>query len=134
MPLHSSVSAHSESRLLPGAPQAEGAGADGWVLPPQMLQSGGMRSQSPRSRELQQQGCAAVPRDQFLQLQQQLLQAERRGQHLQEELESRPSGTNMQQVRPSSKVNIFKVFGLVVSGFFFFLPRRSVLCLCQFKN
>ncbi|XP_068874760.1 ninein isoform X2 [Aphelocoma coerulescens] len=63
----------------------------------EMLQSGGMRSQSPRSRELQQQGCAPVPREQFLQLQQQLLQAERRSQHLQQELESRPSGTNMQQ-------------------------------------
>ncbi|XP_041314445.1 ninein [Pyrgilauda ruficollis] len=58
----------------------------------EMLQSGGMRSQSS-----QQQGCATVPREQFLQLQQQLLQAERRTQHLQEELESRPSGTNMQQ-------------------------------------
>ncbi|NXT16230.1 NIN protein, partial [Prunella fulvescens] len=45
----------------------------------------------------QQQGCATVPREQFLQLQQQLLQAERRSQHLQEELQSRPSGTNMQQ-------------------------------------
>ncbi|NXQ22767.1 NIN protein, partial [Peucedramus taeniatus] len=45
----------------------------------------------------QQQGCATVPREQFLQLQQQLLQAERRSQHLQEELENRPSGTNMQQ-------------------------------------
>ncbi|XP_017594384.1 PREDICTED: ninein isoform X5 [Corvus brachyrhynchos] len=63
----------------------------------EMLQSGGMRSQSPRSRELQQQGCAPVPREQILQLQQQLLQAERRTQHLQEELESRASGTNMQQ-------------------------------------
>uniref|UniRef100_A0A8C3VAQ4 Ninein n=1 Tax=Catharus ustulatus TaxID=91951 RepID=A0A8C3VAQ4_CATUS len=58
----------------------------------EMLQSGGMRSQSS-----QQQGCATVPREQFLQLQQQLLQAERRSQHLQEELQSRPSGTNMQQ-------------------------------------
>ncbi|NXX31164.1 NIN protein, partial [Nicator chloris] len=45
----------------------------------------------------QQQGCATVPREQFLQLHQQLLQAERRSQRLQEELESRPSGTNMQQ-------------------------------------
>ncbi|XP_016154319.1 PREDICTED: ninein isoform X2 [Ficedula albicollis] len=58
----------------------------------EMLQSRGMHSQSS-----QQQGCATVPREQFLQLQQQLLQAERRSQHLQEELESRPSGTNMQQ-------------------------------------
>uniref|UniRef100_A0A8C3MZ59 Ninein n=1 Tax=Geospiza parvula TaxID=87175 RepID=A0A8C3MZ59_GEOPR len=58
----------------------------------EMLQSRGMHSQSS-----QQQGCATVPREQFLQLQQQLLQAERRSQHLQEELQSRPSGTNMQQ-------------------------------------
>ncbi|XP_066177591.1 ninein isoform X1 [Sylvia atricapilla] len=58
----------------------------------EMLQSGGMRSQSS-----QQQGCATVPREQFLQLHQQLLQAERRSQRLQEELERRPSGTNMQQ-------------------------------------
>ncbi|RLV98251.1 hypothetical protein DV515_00010956 [Chloebia gouldiae] len=58
----------------------------------EMLHSGGMRSQSS-----QQPGCATVPRDQFLQLQQQLLQADRRSQHLQAELESRPSGTNMQQ-------------------------------------
>ncbi|KAI1237447.1 Ninein, partial [Lamprotornis superbus] len=60
----------------------------------EMLQSGGMHSQSSQQ---QQQGCAMVPREQFLQLQQQLLQAERRSQHLQQELESRPSGTNMQQ-------------------------------------
>ncbi|KAM3670499.1 ninein [Ammospiza maritima maritima] len=58
----------------------------------EMLQSRGMHSQSS-----QQQGCATVPREQFLQLQQQLLQAERRSQHLQEELQSRASGTNMQQ-------------------------------------
>ncbi|XP_068005222.1 ninein isoform X7 [Melanerpes formicivorus] len=56
-----------------------------------------MLSQSPHSRELQQQGCAMVPKEQFLQLQHQLLQAERSRQRLQEELESRPSETNMQQ-------------------------------------
>ncbi|KAM6073546.1 LOW QUALITY PROTEIN: ninein [Chlamydotis macqueenii] len=56
-----------------------------------------MLSHSPHSRELQQQGCAVVPKEQFLQLQHQLLQAERRSQRLQEELESRPSATNMQQ-------------------------------------
>ncbi|XP_009979226.1 PREDICTED: ninein, partial [Tauraco erythrolophus] len=56
-----------------------------------------MLSQPPHSRELQQQGCAMVPKEQFLQLQHQLLQAERRSQRLQEELESRPSETNMQQ-------------------------------------
>uniref|UniRef100_A0A663E0F1 Ninein n=1 Tax=Aquila chrysaetos chrysaetos TaxID=223781 RepID=A0A663E0F1_AQUCH len=65
----------------------------------QMLHSSAsvMRSQPPHSRELQQQGCAMVPKEQFLQLQHQLLQAERRSQRLQEELESRPSETNMQQ-------------------------------------
>ncbi|XP_075006833.1 ninein isoform X2 [Calonectris borealis] len=56
-----------------------------------------MLSPSPHSRELPQQGCAVVPKEQFLQLQHQLLQAERRSQRLQEELESRPSDTNMQQ-------------------------------------
>ncbi|XP_052552465.1 ninein isoform X2 [Tympanuchus pallidicinctus] len=59
--------------------------------------SSGMLSQPLHPRELPQQGCAVVPREQFLQLQQQLLQAEQRGQRLQEELESRPSETNMQQ-------------------------------------
>ncbi|XP_065539911.1 ninein isoform X6 [Lathamus discolor] len=54
-------------------------------------------SHSPHPRELQQQGCAMVPKEQFLQLQHQLLQAERRSQRLQEELENRPSETNMQQ-------------------------------------
>lgn len=63
--------------------------------------SSGMLSQPLHPRELPQQGCAVVPREQFLQLQQQLLQAEQRGQRLQEELESRPSETHMQQVRLS---------------------------------
>ncbi|KAM6335545.1 ninein [Podargus strigoides] len=65
----------------------------------EMLHSSGsvMLSQPPHSRELQQQGCAMVPKEQFLQLQHQLLQAERRSQCLQEELENRPSETNMQQ-------------------------------------
>ncbi|XP_009870831.1 PREDICTED: ninein-like, partial [Apaloderma vittatum] len=56
-----------------------------------------MLNQPPHSRELQQQGCATVPKEQFLQLQHQLLQAERRSQRLQEELESRHPETNMQQ-------------------------------------
>ncbi|XP_071413293.1 ninein isoform X1 [Pithys albifrons albifrons] len=64
----------------------------------EMLHSGGTRSRSPHSRELQQQqGCALVPKEQLLQLQQQLLQAERRSQRLQEELESRPLDTAVQQ-------------------------------------
>lgn len=48
---------------------------------------------------LQQQACPTVPREQFLQLQQQLLQAERRSQHLQEELDNRASETNTPQVQ-----------------------------------
>ncbi|XP_065491518.1 ninein [Caloenas nicobarica] len=63
----------------------------------EMLQASGSVMLSQHSRELQQQGCALVPKDQLLQLQHQLLQAERRSQRLQEELESRPSGTNVQQ-------------------------------------
>ncbi|XP_074852293.1 ninein isoform X3 [Carettochelys insculpta] len=68
----------------------------------EMLHSGSgvMISQSHRSRELQplqQQGCPMVPKEQFLQLQHQLQQAERRSQRLQEELENRPSETNMPQ-------------------------------------
>nr|XP_006116363.1 ninein isoform X3 [Pelodiscus sinensis] len=65
--------------------------------------SGVMISQSQHSRELQQlqqQGCAMVPKEQFLQLQHQLQQAERSRQRLQEELENRPSETNMPQVQP----------------------------------
>jgi len=58
-----------------------------------------MLSQPLHPWELLQQGCTMVPREQLLQLQQQLLQAEQRSQRLQEELESRPSETNMQQVR-----------------------------------
>nr|XP_021509668.1 ninein [Meriones unguiculatus] len=46
---------------------------------------------------LQQQACPMVPREQFLQLQQQLLRAERRSQRLQEELDNRTSGTNTPQ-------------------------------------
>ncbi|XP_015132226.2 ninein isoform X6 [Gallus gallus] len=57
----------------------------------------GMLSQPLHPWELLQQGCTMVPREQLLQLQQQLLQAEQRSQRLQEELESRPSETNMQQ-------------------------------------
>nr|XP_045009706.1 ninein isoform X4 [Jaculus jaculus] len=46
---------------------------------------------------LQQQACSMVPREQFLQLQQQLLQAERRSQRLQEELDNRTSETSTPQ-------------------------------------
>uniref|UniRef100_A0A8D0GG75 Ninein n=1 Tax=Sphenodon punctatus TaxID=8508 RepID=A0A8D0GG75_SPHPU len=59
-----------------------------------------MLSQSQHSRELQQlqqQGCPMVPKEPFLPFQHQLLQAERRSQYLQEELENRPSEINMPQ-------------------------------------
>ncbi|XP_036293076.1 ninein isoform X9 [Pipistrellus kuhlii] len=46
---------------------------------------------------LQQQACPMVPREQFLQLQHQLLQAERISQRLQEEPENRTSETNTPQ-------------------------------------
>uniref|UniRef100_A0A7M4FP42 Ninein n=1 Tax=Crocodylus porosus TaxID=8502 RepID=A0A7M4FP42_CROPO len=68
----------------------------------QMLHSssGAMLSQSQHTRELpqlQQQGCTMVPKEQFQQLQHQLLLAERKNQRLQEELENQPSETNMPQ-------------------------------------
>ncbi|XP_078515853.1 ninein isoform X2 [Lissotriton helveticus] len=62
----------------------------------EMLHSGSSvtLSQSQQSRELQQlqqQASTMVPKEQFLQLQQQLLQSEKRSQQLQEELENRTS-------------------------------------------
>ncbi|XP_023579504.1 ninein [Octodon degus] len=65
----------------------------------QHLRSTVMLSPSPPwdLQPLQQQACRVVPREQFLQLQHQLLQAERRNQHLQEELDNRASDTNMPQ-------------------------------------
>ncbi|XP_042329515.1 ninein isoform X7 [Sceloporus undulatus] len=51
----------------------------------------------PHPRDLQQQGCAMVSWEQYQQLQQQFLQAERRCHRLQEALESRPPETNMPQ-------------------------------------
>lgn len=70
----------------------------------QHVRSTGTLSPSPPAwdlRLLQQQACAMVPREQFLQLQHQLLQAERINQRLQEELENRTSETNTPQVRGS---------------------------------
>ncbi|XP_057638113.1 ninein isoform X2 [Chionomys nivalis] len=57
---------------------------------------------------LQQQACPMVPREQFLQLQQQLLQAERRSQHLQEELDNRTSETNTPQGSQEHLVNLME--------------------------
>uniref|UniRef100_A0A8C8SFT3 Ninein n=1 Tax=Pelusios castaneus TaxID=367368 RepID=A0A8C8SFT3_9SAUR len=60
--------------------------------------SSAMLSQSQHARELQQQGCPMVPKEQFLQLQHQLHQSERKRQQLQEELENRPFETNVPQL------------------------------------
>ncbi|XP_041514029.1 ninein isoform X3 [Microtus oregoni] len=57
---------------------------------------------------LQQQACPMVPREQFLQLQQQLLQAERRSQHLQEELDNRTLETNTPQGSQEHLVNLME--------------------------
>nr|XP_005561289.1 PREDICTED: ninein isoform X8 [Macaca fascicularis] len=57
---------------------------------------------------LQQQACPMVPREQFLQLQHQLLQAERINQHLQEELENRTSETNTPQGNQEQLVTVME--------------------------
>ncbi|XP_028637472.1 ninein isoform X2 [Grammomys surdaster] len=57
---------------------------------------------------LQQQACPMVSREQFLQLQQQLLQAEKRSQHLQEELDNRTSETNTPQGSQEHLVNLME--------------------------
>lgn len=65
----------------------------------EMLHSGSSvtLSQSRELQQLQQQASTMVPKEQFLQLQQQLLQSEKRSQQLQEELESRTSDGNTPQ-------------------------------------
>ncbi|KAF6351924.1 ninein [Rhinolophus ferrumequinum] len=73
---------------------------DEQLMEMQYVRSTGTLSPSPPAwdlRLLQQQACAVVPREQFLQLQHQLLQAERINQRLQEELENRTSETNTPQ-------------------------------------
>ncbi|XFG04312.1 hypothetical protein AB1E19_007936 [Capra hircus] len=73
---------------------------DEQLMEMQHLRSTVMLSPSPHAWELQllqQQACPVVPREQFLQLQHQLLQAERINQCLQEELENRTSETNTPQ-------------------------------------
>jgi len=70
-----------------------------------------MLSPSPRARDLQlrqQQACPMVPREQFLQLQHQLLQAERTNQCLQEELENRTSETNTPQGNQEQLVTVME--------------------------
>ncbi|KAM9714878.1 ninein isoform 7-T8 [Dama dama] len=73
---------------------------DEQLMEMQHLRSTMMLSPSPHAWELQllqQQACPVVPREHFLQLQHQLLQAERINQCLQEELENRTSETNTPQ-------------------------------------
>ncbi|XP_068820454.1 ninein isoform X1 [Capricornis sumatraensis] len=73
---------------------------DEQLMEMQHLRSTVMLSPSPHAWELQllqQQAYPVVPREQFLQLQHQLLQAERINQCLQEELENRTSETNTPQ-------------------------------------
>nr|KAF6501598.1 ninein [Molossus molossus] len=73
---------------------------DEQLMEMQHLRSTGMLSPSPHAWDLQllqQQACPMVPREQFLQLQHQLLQAERINQRLQEESENRTSETNTPQ-------------------------------------
>ncbi|XP_054987292.1 ninein [Sorex araneus] len=73
---------------------------DEQLMEMQLLKSTVMLSPSPHTWDLpllQQQACTMVPREQFLQLQHQLLQAERINQCLQEELDNRTSGTNTPQ-------------------------------------
>ncbi|XP_005867960.1 PREDICTED: ninein isoform X8 [Myotis brandtii] len=73
---------------------------DEQLMEMQHLRSTVMLSPSPHALDLQllqQQACPMVPREQFLQLQHQLLQAERINQRLQEEPENRTSETNTPQ-------------------------------------
>ncbi|KAM5235270.1 ninein [Ctenodactylus gundi] len=54
------------------------------------------------------QACPTVPREQFLQLQHQLLQAERRNQHLQEELDNRTSEADSPQGNQEQLVTVME--------------------------
>ncbi|XP_036773416.2 ninein isoform X16 [Manis pentadactyla] len=77
----------------------------------QHLRSTVMLSPSPHTwnlQLLQQQACLMVPREQFLQLQHQLLQAEQINQHLQEELENRASETDTPQRTQEQLVTVME--------------------------
>ncbi|XP_026967018.1 ninein isoform X18 [Sagmatias obliquidens] len=80
-------------------------------LPMQHLRSTVMLSPSPHAWDLQllqQQACPMVPREQFLQLQYQLLQPERINQCLQEELENRTSEINTPQGNQEHLVTVME--------------------------
>nr|XP_031309562.1 ninein isoform X15 [Camelus dromedarius] len=84
---------------------------DEQLMEMQRLRSTAMLSPSPHARDLpllQQQVCPMVPREQFLQLQHQLLQAERINQCLQEELENRTSETNTPQENQEHLVTVME--------------------------
>ncbi|KAL2789960.1 ninein isoform 6 [Daubentonia madagascariensis] len=84
---------------------------DEQLMEMQHLRSTVMLSPSPHAWDLQllqQQACPMVPREQFLQLQHQLLQAEKINQHLQEELENRTSETNMPQGNQEQLVTVME--------------------------
>ncbi|XP_049468759.1 ninein isoform X5 [Panthera uncia] len=84
---------------------------DEQLMEMQHLRSIVMLSPSPPTWDLQlrqQQACPTVPREQFLQLQQQLLQAERINQCLQEELENRTSETNTPQGNQEQLVTVME--------------------------
>ncbi|KAB1277012.1 Ninein [Camelus dromedarius] len=97
-----------------GSSVVEGTAADqafALTLQMQRLRSTAMLSPSPHARDLpllQQQVCPMVPREQFLQLQHQLLQAERINQCLQEELENRTSETNTPQENQEHLVTVME--------------------------
>nr|XP_008516951.1 PREDICTED: ninein isoform X8 [Equus przewalskii] len=77
----------------------------------QHLRAPVMRSPPPPTWDLQlpqQQACPKVPREQFLQLQRQLLQAERMNRHLQEELEHRTSETSTPQGNQEQLVTVME--------------------------
>ncbi|ELK05277.1 Ninein [Pteropus alecto] len=84
---------------------------DEQLMEMQHLKSTVMLSPSPHAWDLQllqQQACPVVPREQFLQLQHQLLQAERINQLLQEELENRTSETNTPQENQEQLVTVME--------------------------
>ncbi|XP_048217725.1 ninein isoform X2 [Perognathus longimembris pacificus] len=83
---------------------------DEQLMERQHLRSTVMLSPSPHwdLQLLQQQACLMVPREQFLQLQHQLLQAERRNQHLLEELDSRTLETNTPQGSQEQLVTVME--------------------------
>ncbi|XP_039112039.1 ninein isoform X7 [Hyaena hyaena] len=84
---------------------------DEQLMEMQHLRSTVMLSPAPHAWDLQlrqQQACPTVPREQFLQLQQQLLQAERMNQCLQEELENRTSDTNTPQGNQEQLVTVME--------------------------